>query len=122
MQTQVTKQNARPFFDVARELRRGNFLEECADELQTVIAAVEETGKAGKLVIEISVAPASKNQGAVKVSDRITAKLPALAAGETIMFVTPDNNLVANDPRQQSLNLKSVSAPTEEAPKQVSAA
>ena len=52
----VTTQNARPFFDTVRELRRGNFLEECADELQTVIAAVEETGKAGKLVIEISVA------------------------------------------------------------------
>lgn len=111
-------QTSRPFFDVARELRRGNFLEECADNLQTVIAAVEETGKAGKLVIEISVSPASKGQGAVKVSDRITAKLPQLPAGETIMFVTPDNNLVANDPRQQSLELKSVAINTDTALKQ----
>jgi hypothetical protein len=105
--------NSRPFFDVARDLRRGEFIDECGDELQKVIAAVEETGKAGKLVIEITVAPASKGQGAVKVADRITAKLPQLAAGETIMFVTPDNNLVANDPRQAKLDLKSVDTKSE---------
>lgn len=100
--------NARPFFDTARDIRRGQFLEECAGELQNVIAAVEETGKAGKLVIEITVAPASRGQGAVKVADKITAKLPSLPSGETIMFVTTDNNLVANDPRQKSLELRGV--------------
>ena len=105
---QTPSHNARPFFDVFRELRRGSALDEATDELQRVVAAVEETGKAGKLVIEISVAPASKGQGAVKVADKIMAKLPALPAGETIMFVTPDNNLVANDPRQMTRELKSV--------------
>lgn len=100
--------NARPFFDVTRDLRRGMFLEECADELQKVVAAVEETGKPAKLVIEINVSPAIKSQGAVKVSDKITAKLPQLPAGETIMFVTPDNNLVSNNPRQSTLELKSI--------------
>lgn len=98
----------RPFFDTVREFRRGNFLVECADKLQEVVAAVEDTGKAGKLVIEIAVTPASKGQGAVKVADKITAKLPALPAGETIMFVTTDNNLQANDPRQGSFELKSI--------------
>lgn len=106
----VPSPNARPFFDVAREIRRGQFIDECADELQNLIAAVEETGKAGKLVIEIAVAPASRGQGAVKVADKITAKLPSLPAGETIMFVTPENNLVANDPRQTKLDLKQVGA------------
>jgi hypothetical protein len=98
----------RPFFDTAREIRRGQFLEECADKMQEVIAAVEESGKVGKLVIEIAVAPASKGQGAVKVADKVSVKLPSLPAGETIMFVTNDNNLVANDPRQTALELKSV--------------
>jgi hypothetical protein len=105
----------RPFFDTVRDFRRGQFLEECADKLQEVIASVEETGKAGKLVIEIAVAPASRGQGAVRVADKITTKLPALPAGETIMFVTNDNNLVANDPRQGSFELKQVDTdkPTE---------
>lgn len=110
---------SRPFFDVARELRRGEFLEECADQLQAVIAAVEETGKAGKLIIEIAVSPASRGQGAVRVADKVMAKLPALPAGETIMFVTTDNNLVANDPRQTSLELKSVSSQSESQPKAI---
>lgn len=112
MKSDVPSHNARPFFDTVRDLRRGSFIDECADELQRVVTAVEETGKPGKLVIEIAVAPASKGQGAVKVADKITAKLPALPAGETIMFVTPENNLVANDPRQSSLELKSVDSPS----------
>ncbi|WP_341674986.1 hypothetical protein [Niveibacterium sp. SC-1] len=105
----------RPFFDTVRDLRRGALLDEAADKLQEVIAGVTETGKAGKLVIELSVKPASKNQAAVTVSDKVTAKVPALPAGETIMFVTVENNLVPNDPRQSSLDLKQVttSAPTE---------
>lgn len=98
----------RPFFDTLRDIRRGNLLEESADKLQEVVSAVEETGKSGKLIIEITVTPASKGQGAVKVADKITAKLPTLPVGETIMFVTTDNNLVANDPRQRSLELRSV--------------
>jgi len=65
--------------------------------------------------------PAQKlpSQGAVKVSDRITCKLPLLPAGETIMFVTTDNNLVANDPRQASLELKGVEVKVSEPLKQI---
>ena len=98
------------FFDTVRDLRRGEFLNDCADKLQEVVAGVEDTGKAGKLVIEITIKPASKGQGAVMVADKITVKLPQLPAGETIMFVTPENNLMANDPRQADLPLKSVPA------------
>lgn len=101
--------SARPFFDTARDIRRGQFLEDCSDRLQEVVAAVGETGKPGKLVIEINVAPASKGQGAVKIADKVSAKLPQLPAGETIMFVTPESNLVPNDPRQGEIQLKPVS-------------
>ncbi len=101
----------RPFFDTARDIRHGQMLEDCADELARVVAAVEETGKPAKLVIEITVKPASRGQGAVVVSDRVRAKLPELPVGETILFVTPENNLVANDPRQKGLDLKAVADP-----------
>lgn len=100
----------RPFFDTARELRRGEFLDECADGLNAVVNAVEETGKAGKLVIELTIKPASKGQGAMIVADKITPKLPALPAGETVLFATPEGNLQANDPRQGNLELKSIPA------------
>lgn len=124
----VPSHNSRSFVSVAAEIRRGQFLDELADQMQALVAGVEETGKVGKLIIEIAVAPASKGQGAVKVADKITLKLPALPAGETIMFVTPDNNLVANDPRQSSLNLRTVEVAqqevkvVEEAPREVKTA
>lgn len=100
----------RPFFDTARDIRRGQFLEDCADRLQEVVASVESTGKPAKLLIEINIKPASKSQGMVMLSDKITAKLPQLPAGESVMFVTNENNLVPNDPRQKDLELKDVAA------------
>lgn len=106
--------NTRPFFDTARDIRSGQFLEECADKMQEVVAAVAEHGKPAKLVIEITIAPASRTGSAMKVSDKITAKLPSLQTGETILFVTPDNNLSTTDPRQKSLDLKTVDLATGE--------
>lgn len=103
---------AKSFLDTAREIRGGQFLEDCADGLHAVIAAVEETGKAAKLLIEISIKPASKGQGAVILADKIKTKLPELPVGETIMFVTPENNLQRNDPRQGALPLRQAQNPT----------
>ena len=113
--------HARPFFDVAREIRHGMFLEDCAAEMQKMVAAVDETGKSAKLIIEVTVTPAARVGGAVKIADKVTSKLPALPAGETIMFMTPENNLVANDPKQQSLELKAVTTTNEAQLQQVNA-
>lgn len=101
---------ARPFFDTAREVRKGQFLEDCADALHEAVAATEDTGKAAKVVIELTIKPATKGKGTVVIADKVRTKLPELPVGETIMFVTPENNLVPNDPRQQKLDLKDVSA------------
>lgn len=96
----------RPFFDSVRDLRRGQFLEDCADELHSVIAAVAETGKSAKLTIEITVAPAVK--GAILVTDKVNAKLPTDPPGETMLFVTPDNNWQNKDPRQNDIPFAAV--------------
>lgn len=101
----------RPFFDTARDIRHGQFLEDCADELQKVVRAVDESGKAGKLLIELTVKPASKGQGAYILADKVKAKLPELPVGETILFATPEGNLVPNDPRQKNIDLKAVDGP-----------
>lgn len=105
---QTPSGTSRPLLETLREIRRGDLLDEAADALQQLVAAVSDTGKVGKMTIEISIAPASKGQGAVKVADKITLKIPTWPAGETILFVTPDNNLVPNNPRQESLDLRSV--------------
>jgi hypothetical protein len=106
--------NPRPFFDTARDIRHGQFMEDCADKMQEVIAHVAEHNKPAKLVIEITVSPASRTGTAMKVSDKVTAKIPTMPSGETILFVTTDNNLVPNDPHQKSFDLKSVDVETGE--------
>lgn len=102
---------SRSFFDQIKHVRKGGLLEDCGDELRKVVKSVNDTGKAAKLVIEITVKPASKGQGAYIVSDKVEAKLPKLPSGETIMFGTPEDNLVANNPSQGDLPLREVTQP-----------
>lgn len=109
--------STRPFFDTLREIRRGAILDDCADELQRLVRAVDETGKPGKLTIELTVKPASKGQGIYNIADKVRAKLPELPVGETIMFATVEGNLQARNPAQPDIDgLIDVSA-APEAPK-----
>jgi hypothetical protein len=105
-----TTMATRPFFDTLREIRRGQILDDCADELAKAVRAVDETGKAAKLTIELSIKPAAKIPGTYVISDKVRAKLPELPVGETILYGTPEGNLQARDPRQADLELKAVSA------------
>ena len=106
----------RPFLETARDIRQGQYRDDCADELQKVITAVADTGKKATLTIQIDLTPASKGNGAVVLSDRINAKLPTDPPGETIFFVTPHNNLTVTDPRQAEVpGLRDVNAPPERA-------
>ena len=100
----------RPFFETLREIRRGQILDDCADELAKAVRAVDETGKPAKLTIELSIKPAAKIPGTYVISDKVRAKLPELPVGETILYGTPEGNLQARDPRQADLELKAVSA------------
>ena len=90
----------RPFFETLREIRRGQILDDCADELAKAVRAVDETGKPAKLTIQLSIKPAAKNPGTYVISDKVRAKLPELPVGETILYGTPEGNLQARDPRR----------------------
>ena len=105
----------RPITDVLRRLKSGTLIDDASTKMAELVKKVEETGKPAKLTITLTVKPASKAQGAVVISDKVKATLPELPAGETILFVTPECNLVANDPRQKEIDLKAVSAATTEA-------
>jgi len=98
----------RPFFDTLREIRHGQILDDAADELSKAVRAVDETGKAAKLTIELPIKPAAKIPGTYVISDKVRAKLPELPVGETILYGTPEANLQARDPRQADLELKAV--------------
>lgn len=107
--------SARPFMDVLREHRAGRTHDDLTDELQKIVAAVTETNKGGSLTLKIDVKP--HGDGAVMVLAAVTAKLPRAQGGSAIFFVTPENNLERQDPRQADRPLRAI--PTAEAPRAI---
>jgi len=84
----------RPLLDVAGE------------RFSDLIKAVTDTGKAGALTLKIEVKPSTA--GALAVKGDVTAKMPKGLPAESLLWATPDGNLVADDPRQQKLPLRAI--------------
>jgi hypothetical protein len=111
----------RPITDTLRQLRGGDFIDEASEALARIVTAVTNLGGTGKLVIELSVKKASRASGAVVVTDKVAEKLPTTGAAETLLFATPEGNLVTEDPRQTRLDLKRVVPENLQPPKAVAA-
>lgn len=110
---------ARIITDSLRHLQGGTFLEEASEQLAELVSAVDNTGKAGTITLVISVKKMSK--GAMGVTGQIKLRKPQEAPDATLMFPTPEGNLLTEDPRQQKLALKTVEASTPTELKQVGA-
>lgn len=96
----------RPFIDTLRDVEFGHLLNELSEKQNEVVTAVQSTGKAGKLVIELDYKP--EGQGQLTIRSNIKTKIPTLPRGTTLFFVTPERNLTRDDPRQQKLELREV--------------
>lgn len=90
----------RPFADFLREQSRGATHEELSENLQTLVAAVLDTGKPGVLQLQIRVEPMKGDRHAVSVSDAIKLKLPEHDRDASLFFADADNNLRRDDPNQ----------------------
>ena len=99
--------SARPITDTLRHIGGGVFIDTASDKMAELVNAVDASGKAGKLTLEVTVKKATRG-GAMHITGKVTCKKPAEDAMEAMLFATPEGNLVADDPRQQKLDLKSV--------------
>lgn len=102
--------NARPFMDLLREHRGGATHDDLTEALHSVVEAVAAEGKAGSLTLKITIKPASSKGSALLVTDEIKATLPKETRESSIFFVSEDNNLVREDPRQHKLPLRTLDA------------
>lgn len=91
----------RPFTDTLSALRYGELLDELSDQLNELVTACNETGKAGSLTLTLKLKPS--RGGAIEINDAVTAKVPKLERGSTLMFPTPEGNLQREDPRQMKI-------------------
>lgn len=98
-----------PITETLRHVRGGLLIIEASEQLAELVKAVEITGKGGKLVIELQVKKLSRS-GALEIIDKVTSKVPTEAPLSTMMYPTPEGNLITEDPRQAKLDLKAVRA------------
>lgn len=71
-----------------------------------LINAVAAHQKAGTLTLKIAIKPSTAGAMAVKADVSITK--PKGLPAESLLWATPEGNLMAEDPRQTKLDLKSV--------------
>lgn len=99
--------SVRPITDTLRQIAGGSLLDRSSEQFAELVRAIDENGGSGKLLIELTIKKASRG-GAMLVTGKSTLKKPADEPMEAMLFATPEGNLVADDPRQQKLDLKRV--------------
>jgi hypothetical protein len=99
--------SVRPITDTLRHIGNGVFLDTASDQLNQLVTAVDATGKAGRIDLTVTVKKATKG-GAMHISGKVKLTKPAEDAMEALLFVTPEGNLIADNPRQNALDLKVV--------------
>jgi hypothetical protein len=101
------------FAHTLQNLRDGRVHAELSTSLSELLHKVQETGKAGELTLKIKIKPATRgNVDKVMISDQISLNLPKPERGEDVFYLTDDCDLSRNHPRQASLELREVNAPT----------
>ncbi|HET7386884.1 MAG TPA: hypothetical protein VFJ19_09515 [Nocardioidaceae bacterium] len=108
----------RPFSAWLTEQSGGRTHDELSDGLHDLIARVQDTGKKGSISLIVHVEPA-KDTVALIVHDEIKLKLPEHDRKASLFFIDATGNLTRHDPRQMTLPLRDVSAPTPADPKDI---
>lgn len=94
-----------PITDTLKHIGGGYLLDEAAEKLAKLVSSVGETGRPGKMTIELTLKKATRG-GAMLITGKTKLSAPAEEPMEAMLFATPEGNLVADDPNQKSLDLK----------------
>ncbi|NIE67443.1 hypothetical protein [Burkholderia sp. Ax-1719] len=105
----------RPITDTLRHIGGGTFMDQASEELAALVSAVDASGKGGTLTLTIAVKKATRG-GAMHIAGKVAVKKPGDEPMEAMLFATPEGNLIAEDPRQQKLDLKQVSGASDAPP------
>jgi len=91
-----------------QELRDGRTHAELSDQLANLLEKVKETGKGGEITLKLKVRPAGRGADVDKIviGDSVSIKLPNPERGEDFFWLTDENALSRNHPRQGNLELR----------------
>jgi|GEM_PF-5165636 len=89
--------------ELIRQQRDGDLAFDFSKTLTEVVAAVRETGRAGKVKLTLTVAPSARGDASkVLVRDDIEAVPPRPERSPSLYYTTEANGLSRENPRQQS--------------------
>ena len=91
----------KPFTDTLNHMRFGTLSEDLTKALHELTQKCADTGRVGKLTLELQLKPGKGGQ--IEVFDDIRVKLPKEERGSTILFATPEGGLAREDPRQMQI-------------------
>ncbi|MFW6598141.1 hypothetical protein ACQBAU_16200 [Propionibacteriaceae bacterium Y2011] len=103
MTTQPEPGQTRPFADWIREYNRGQLHDEISHALQELATAVKDHQKAGTITVTVKIEPLKDNSDVLKVSDKVTTKVPQPDRKAAIYFADADGNLRRDNPNQPSI-------------------
>lgn len=77
-------------------VNKGRLVREAGEQLQTLVAAIRETGRGGSITVKLDIKPNSRTpgqMGTVQVVAAVAAKTPNLPKPESTFFIAEDNSL-----------------------------
>lgn len=98
-----------PFSTTLSQLNRGELNDELTELLADVVKAVRSTRKQGAVSLTLNVAMLNtRTEDTVKITPKVTVKVPELDREESIVFSTADGDVMFDDPNQVKMDLKTV--------------
>lgn len=106
---------AKPINENIRDVRVENdegdlipILDHAGAKFSELVNAVMANNKAGSLTLKIHIKPSTA--GALAVRSEVSTVKPKGMPPESLLWATPEGNLIAEDPRQTKLDLKPLTA------------
>jgi hypothetical protein len=81
-------------------------MDAAGEKFSELITAVAAYSKVGTLTLKIAVKPSTA--GALAVKAEVSISKPKGLPAESLLWATPEGNLLAEDPRQTKLDLKAI--------------
>jgi hypothetical protein len=95
----------RPFADFLRDHRGGRTMDEATDILSEAVATVAESGGTATVTLSFKIKQGAKHDGTLEIDADLKLKLPDGKGGTQTFFLTPENDLTRQDPRQENFDI-----------------
>lgn len=89
------------FYNFLKDFKAGHLDAQLTSKMHELVESVTKFQKAGTLTITIGLKP--KDEGEMMTTVKFKMHAPERDTIESIMFVTPENNLIDSNPKQPEL-------------------